>query len=134
MEAWWNGGVPPLEGFWGTTGPYWMVFLLETEGSQLNKMPQTEILDIQREFSAKNESTITRYATSNFVNTPWGAIARLKKNFGDYLAANGKSEAAAACWQLANEYRSCEGLSVEDQREKLISVIAPLEAHARTLY
>ncbi len=134
MEAWWNGGVPPLEGFWGTTGPYWMVFLRETENSQLNKMSLQEALDMQREFSAKNESTITRYAASNFVNTPWGAIARLKKGFGDYLAANGYDSAANVCWQLANEYRSCEGLTVEAQREKLIRDIAPLEGYARTLY
>ena len=134
MDAWWRGGVPPLEGFWGTTGPYWMVFLLETENSQLNKMSVTEALDMQREYSADNESMITRYANSDFSNTSWGAIARMKELFGDYLAANGKSDAAAACWQLANEYRSCEGLSVEDQREKLISVIAPLEGYARTLY
>jgi hypothetical protein len=134
MEAWWHGGVPPLEGFWGTTGPYWMVFLIETEKSQLDKMSLTEILDMQRGFSAKNEATIIRYVNSDFSNTSWGSIATLKKLFGDYLAANGKSEAAAACRQLAIEYRSCEGLSVEAQREKLINVIAPLEALARTLY
>jgi len=134
MEAWWRGGVPPLEGFWGTTGPYWMVFLLETENSQLNKMSVTEALDMQREYSADNESMITRYANSDFSNTSWGAIARMKELFGDYLAANGKSEAAAANRQLADEYRSCEALSVEDQRAKLINVIAPLEGYARTLY
>jgi hypothetical protein len=97
-------------------------------------MSVTEALDMQREFSADNESTIRRYANSDFSNTSWGAIAGMKELFGDYLAANGKSDAAAACWQLANEYRSCEGLSVEDQREELISVIAPLEGYARTLY
>jgi hypothetical protein len=111
-----------------------MVFLIETEKSQLDKMSLTEILDMQRGFSAKNEATIIRYVNSDFSNTSWGSIATLKKLFGDYLAANGKSEAAAACRQLAIEYRSCEGLSVEAQREKLINVIAPLEALARTLY
>jgi hypothetical protein len=134
MEAWWHGGVPPLEGFWGTTGPYWMVFLLETENSQLNKMSLQEALDMQREFSADNESTIIRYATKNFANTEWTRIAMMKNLFGDYLAANGKSEAAAACWQLAVEYESCIGLTTEAQREKLINVIAPLEGYARTLY
>jgi Butirosin biosynthesis protein H, N-terminal len=134
MEAWWNGGVPPLQGFWGTTGPYWMVFLIETENSQLDKMSVTEALDMQREFSADNESTVIRYAASDFSNTPWGAIARMKKLFGDYLAANGYADAADACWQLAVEYESCTGLSTDDQRQKLINVIAPLEAVARTLY
>ena len=135
MDAWWNGGVPPdqnARGHW--PGPYWMSFLLETEGSQLDKMSVAEALDMQREFSADNESTITRYATSDFVNTNWGTFPTIKRLFGDYLAANGKSEAAAANRQLADEYRSCEALSVEDQRAKLINVIAPLEGYARTLY
>ena len=89
---------------------------------------------MQKLLSALNESTIVRRVTSDFSHTEWMRIAIMKKLFGDYLAANGKSEAAAVCWQLAVEYESCIGLTTEAQRSKLIDVIAPLEGYARTLY
>ena len=63
------------------TGPYWMLFLLETEGNQLNKASLSEILDMQREFSARNEETITRNLTSNFSSTAWNDIAIKKELF-----------------------------------------------------
>ena len=63
-------GIPPLTGFCGTTGPYWIVFLLEIERNQLSKALITETLKMQREFSAENKSTIARNLNSNFSNTP----------------------------------------------------------------
>jgi len=134
MEAWWAGGVPPLTGFWGTTGPYWMVFLVETERNQLNKASVAEILNMQRELSAGNESTIARHVNSEFSNTPWGGIAVMKELFADYLEGNGYAAAASTYRQLAEEYRSCEGISLDAKRQKLIDVIGPGETYARTLY
>jgi len=134
MEAWWAGGIPPLKGFWGTTGPYWMVFFVERESNQLNKASVTEILNMQRQLSAENESTIARHLKSDFSNTSWNRIALMKELFAGYLADNGYAAAASAYRQLAEEYRSCEGLSLDAKRQRLIDIIGPLETQARTLY
>jgi hypothetical protein len=136
MEAWDKGGKRPGIRSPAKTGPYWMLFLLETEGTQLNKASPLEILDMQREFSAQNEETIARYLNSDFSSTAWNDIAVKKELFADYLADNGYTDAANAYRQLAQEYWDCWWLKpdVEAQREKLLRDIAPLEALARTLY
>jgi hypothetical protein len=134
IEAWDKGGKRPGVRSPAKTGPYWMLFLLETEGNQLNKASLTEILDMQREFSAQNEGTITRNLTSNFSNTAWNDIAVKKELFARYLADNGYTDAADAYRQLAVEYRSCEGLSLDAKKQRLMDVIGPEETQARTLY
>ncbi len=134
MDAWDKGGKRPGIRSPAKTGPYWMLFLVETDSTQLNKASATEILELQKEFSAENEETIRRHLTSDFSNTPWLAIAGKKELFADYLEENGYADAAAAYRLLAVEYGNCEWLSLEAQRAKLIDVIAPLEGYARTLY
>jgi hypothetical protein len=136
MEAWDKGGKRPGVRSPVKTGPYWMLFLLETEGNQLNKASLSEILDMQREFSARNEETIRRNLTSNFSRTAWNDIAIKKGLFADYLADNGYTDAADAYRQLVEEYWNCWWLSpdLEAQRQKLIDVIGPAETQARKLY
>jgi len=58
----------------------------------------------------------------------------LKELFAGYLADNGYAAAASAYRELAEEYRSCEGLSLDAKRQMLIDIIGPAETHARTLY
>jgi hypothetical protein len=136
MEAWDKGGKRPGVRSPAKAGPYWMLFLLETEGTQLNKASLSEILDMQREFSARNEETITHNLTSNFSNTAWNDIAVKKELFAGYLADNGYTDAANAYRQLAVEYWNCWWLNpdLEAQRQKLRDVIGPGETRARTLY
>ncbi len=118
----------------GPYGPYWMLFVEQTSGSQLGKKSVSQILALQKELSRNVVADIDRYAASNIAGTQWDAIGKLKGLFGDYLAAHGYADAAALYRALAADYDGAEGKPAAEARALLTGTIRTREAEARSKY
>jgi hypothetical protein len=70
--------VPILVSF---CAPYWMLFLEETDVSQIHRIPANDILSLQKSLSQNNASVIEKSLNKDFSNTPWGKIAVAKSLF-----------------------------------------------------
>jgi hypothetical protein len=113
-----------------------MLFLEETEASQINRIPVHDILSLQRSLAQNNASVIERNLSREFSGTPWEKIAMAKRLFSDYLKNNGYPEAANKYKLLTGEYNACgqPGLSLEEKKYRLNDIIKPLEMEGRTLF
>ncbi len=118
----------------GPYGPYWMLFIEQTSGSQLGKKSVSQILALQKELSRDVVADIDRYAGSSISGTQWDAIGKIKMLFGDYLAAHGYSEAGAIYHSLAADYDGAEGKPVAEARALLTGSIRARESEARSKY
>jgi len=135
MQAWEEAGKIN-KGAFTYCAPYWMLFLEETEASQINRIPVHDILSLQRSLAQNNASVIERNLSREFSGTPWEKIAMAKRLFSDYLKNNGYPEAANKYKLLTGEYNACgqPGLSLEEKKYRLNDIIKPLEMEGRTLF
>jgi hypothetical protein len=133
MEAWGQAGQVG-KGSFVCTGPYWMLFLEEKDHSQLDKKSVAEILAIQKTLSANNASVIEKYLNANISNTGWQKIWTAKSLFANYLIDNNFIPAGNMYESLADDYWNCRGLTLNEQKIKLDTVIKPKEIEARSLY
>jgi hypothetical protein len=133
MEAWGQAGQVG-KGSFVCTGPYWMLFLEEKDRSQLDKKSVAEILAMQKTLSANNASVIEKYLNANISNTGWQKIWTAKSLFANYLIDNNFIPAGNKYESLADDYWNCRGLTLNEQKIKLDTVIKPKEIEARSLY
>jgi hypothetical protein len=133
MRAWEEAGKIN-KGDFTYCAPYWMLFLEETDASQVNRIPVDDILSIQRSLSQSNSLVIEEKLNANFSNTLWWKIAMAKDLFADYLKNKNFVEAGNRYELLADEYDACMRLLPDQQKARLNDVIKPLEIEARTLF
>jgi hypothetical protein len=133
MRAWEEAGKIN-KGDFTYCAPYWMLFLRETNVSEINKLSVDDMLSLQRSISHNNASVIEGNLDKDFSRTPWSKIVMAKRLFAGYLRNNGYTEAANKYDFLAGEYRACEWLSADERKTKLNDVIKPLEIEARTSF
>ena len=115
-------------------GPYWLLFIEQTSGSQLSKQTVAQVLALQKELSRNVVADIDRYAASNVSGTQWDAIGKVKMLFGDYLAAHGYADAAALYHALAADYDGGEGKPLAEARALLTGTIRAKENEVRSKY
>ena len=118
----------------GPYGPYWMLFIEQTSGGQLSKKTVAQILALQKELSRDVVADIDRYAASDISGTQWDGIGKVKRLFGDYLAAHGYAEAGAIYHALAADYDGGEGKPLAEARALLTGTIRARENEARSKY
>jgi hypothetical protein len=111
-----------------------MLFLKETDISEIHKMSPEDVLSLHRSLAQNNGFVIEQNVQKDFSNTQWWKIAMAKNLFADYLRGRGFSLAADAYESLANDYSVCQGLSLGEQKSRLETVIKPLEVEARRLF
>lgn len=133
MKAWEEAGKIN-KGVFTYCAPYWMLFLKETDISEIHKTSPEDVLSLHRSLAQNNGFLIEQYAQKDFTNTQWWKIAMAKYLFADYLRGRGFSLAADAYESLANDYSVCQGLSLGEQKSRLETVIKPLEIEARRLF
>ena len=114
--------------------PHFMLFLHETDVSQINRIAVDDILLLQKSISQNNASVIESSLSRNLFGTPWDRIAMTRHLFADYLRGYGYTEAAAQYEFLAEEYNECRWISENEQKARLNNVIKPMELQVRTLF
>jgi len=116
-------------------GPYWMMFIEErNEGQLTRKKSIKEILSMQKELSSNNVRIIEKNLDSDFSNTDWPIISKLKETFGDYLIQIGYADAGNIFKELAGYYGNFMGKSHDEIKDSLNSFVKPKEALARQKY
>jgi hypothetical protein len=133
MKAWEEAGNIN-KGVFTYCALYWMLFLEETNVSQIQRTPVDDVLSLHRSISQNNSPVIEKNMERDFSNTQWWKIAMAKNLFADYLRDKNFTEAADLYEDLANEYDACQDLSVDEQKRRLETVIRPLESEVRTLF
>jgi hypothetical protein len=118
----------------GPYGPYWMLFIEQTNGAQLNKESVSHVLAMQKDLSRNVAADIDKYAGSDISGTEWRSLEAVRRLFGDYLVTHGHTEAGALYRSLANDYDMCAGMSSSDARAMLIGTIKTKEIEARSKY
>jgi hypothetical protein len=133
MKAWEEAGKIN-KGVFTYCAPYWMLFLKETDISEIHKTSPEDVLSLHRSLAQNNGFVIEQNVQKDFSNTQWWKIAMAKNLFADYLRGRGFTLAADAYESLANDYGVCQGLSLNEQKSRLENVIKPLEVEARRLF
>lgn len=133
MKSWDEAGAIN-KGQFTYCAPYWMLFLEETAASQVQRIPASDILALQKALSQNNAAVIEGNLESNFSKTEWGKIALAKRLFAEYLRARYFDGAGNIYELLATEYQGCSALSLDEKKGKLMGVIKLLETEARPLY
>jgi uncharacterized protein YvpB len=133
MQAWEETGKIN-RGAFTYSGTFWMLFLEETGGSQVNRISVEDILSLHRSLSQNNGAVIEKNLNKTLSGTQWWKLAMAKRLFADYLRNNNFMEAARVYERLSEEYDACSPLSLDEQKTRLDTVIKPLEMEARTLF
>jgi hypothetical protein len=133
MQAWEETGKIN-RGAFTYSGTFWMLFLEETGGSQVNRISVEDILSLHRSLSQNNGAVIEKNLNKTLSGTQWWKLAMAKRLFADYLRNNNFIEAASVYERLSEEYDACSPLSLDEQKTRLDTVIKPLEMEARTLF
>ncbi len=131
LQAWQKGADVSR----GESGPYWMMFIEEKTVAELTgKKSGTDILTMQKQFSANNATTIENNLNSDFSKTIWNEVARIKEAFGNYIIQVGFTEAGNLYKSLSDDYKACDTMTVDGKKTQLNNVIKQKEVEARTKY